>query len=336
MFFYFDPMKTAVDILTESVQDLPRRKEIEVTAILEDGESPITATYVRKLYDSVVKRAHIDFDDIPTSKGNIVAYKGYANLIEVLENILRLAYNDKAENVIGYANIIKEAINHMRALAPMYQKGFQLRNEYVMLEYNTFVYTIVQAVSSLLYEFVDYIKRPEKATMEVTLKNTKFKANLFYIEQLAKFNSINKKMQYSKFLTSMLDKGKENFTGVEFIGLAAIVAVALSIIPLTRELVYRYYNTKSNLSDCLAQQAYFLEMNKTVVEANSDFSQKKKDAILIKQEKIKNLCMRLSEKLRVTHIKSIDNGKATLKADNKLLTIDNIKKEISDSPIQLL
>ena len=77
-------------------------------------------------------------------------------------------------------------------------------------------------------------------------------------------------------------------------------------------------------------------MNKTVIEANSDFNEKKKAAILMKQEKIKNLFARLSEKLRVNHIKSIDSGKSVLQNDNKLLTIDNIKKEISDSPLNLL
>jgi hypothetical protein len=77
-------------------------------------------------------------------------------------------------------------------------------------------------------------------------------------------------------------------------------------------------------------------MNRTVVEANSDFTQKKKDAILLKQEKIKNLCLKLSDKLRVTHIKEVDSGRAQLQNDNKLLTLDGIKKEISNSPLQLL
>ena len=144
-------------------------------------------------------------------------------------------------------------------------------------------------------------------------------------------------MQYSKYLESMVTKGRDNFMGTaEAVGLVAVIAVAMAIIPITRELVYQYYNMRSNISDCLAQQAYFLEMNKAVVEANSDFNQKKKDAILIKQEKIKNLCGRLSEKLRVSHIKSIDATKSVLQNDNKLLTLDTIQKEISDSPLSLL
>ena len=142
---------------------------------------------------------------------------------------------------------------------------------------------------------------------------------------------------YYKLLKEVKNNGKDNFIGgVEAVGLATVVAVALAIVPITRELVYRYYNTKSNISDCLAQQAYFLEMNKAVVEANSDFTQKKKDSIILKQEKIKNLCLRLSEKLRVNHIKSVNSAKATLQSDNKLLTLDNIKQEVNDSPLQLL
>ncbi len=330
----FDPLKGAVSILMES-EDSPRREQIAIQAVLEDSNSPVKNKYLEKLFDSVINKGHIDFDNIPISKGNIVEYVGYTNMIEVLENIMKLASDSKSQTVIEYVSIVKEAIANMRALAPVYQKGFKLRNDYVMLEYNTFVYTIIQATSTLLYEFVDYVKKPSSQTIEIVLKNTKYRANTYYISQLNKFNAINKKMQYGKYLETMLQNGKEAFTGVELVGLSVIVGVALAIIPVTRELVYHYYNLKSNVSDCLAQQAYFLEMNKTVVEANSDFNEKKKTAILMKQEKIKNLCLRLSDKLRVTHVKSIDSGKAAIQNDNKLLTIDGIQKEISNSPLQL-
>lgn len=335
MYFYYEPLREAVQILTESEQST-RREELEIQAVLEDTKSPVTNKYLEKLYQSVIDKGHIDFGDIPNSKGNIVEYSGYTNMIEVLENVLKLASDSKSQMVITYVNTVKDAITHMRALAPVYRKGFNLQNQYVMMEYNTFVYTIIQAVSTILYEFVDFIKRPDKPTMDITLKNTKYKANTFYIEQLRKFNHINTKMNYNKYLESMLQNGRENFTGVEAIGLGVVIAVALSIVPITRELIYRFYNTKSSISDCLAQQAYFLEMNKTVIEANSDFTQKKKDAILIKQEKIKNLCLRLSDKLRVNHIKALNPSKAMLRDDNKLLTLDGIKKEVNDSQLTLL
>ena len=213
------------------------------------------------------------------------------------------------------------------------------KNEYVMLEYNTFVYTCIQATSTLLYEFVDYMKRPDMTSVTITLKNTKYRANTFYIDQLAKYNAVNKKMQYAKYLEGMLSNGKDNFVGAyTAIGVTAVIAVALAIIPVMRELIYQFYNIRTNISDALAQQAYFLELNKACVEANSAFSKEKKADILMKQEKAKNMCLRLSEKLRVTHAKSMSAGEAAIRNDSKYLTLDNIKNGEggSASSLQLL
>lgn len=333
---YYDSMYEAVSILSES-ENPTHRERSNIQLVLEDSSSPIRSKYLSKLYDSVINKAHIDFDNIPLSKGNIVEYSGYTNMIEVLENILKIAADSKSSSVVEYVNTVKDAIAHMRTLAPIYQSGYKMRNEYIILEYNVMLYTIIQATSALLYEFVDYVKKPNQISIEITLKNNKYKANTYYFQQLNKFNKINEKMQYSSYLKAMLQNGKENFIGVDTaIGIGVVATVALAIIPILRELVYLYYNTKSNLSDCLAQQAYFLELNKAVVEANSDLNQRNKEQILIKQEKVKNLCTRLSDKLRVTHLKSLDSGKAQLQSDNKLLTIDNIRKEVSDSsPLQL-
>lgn len=333
--FHSNPIYDALAILSESADGMTRKEELEIQAVLEDGESPVRNHYLEKLYNSVIEKGHIDFDTIPQSKGNIVEYTGYTNMIEILENIQKLASDSKSQTVMEYVNIVKQSIAYMRALAPIYKKGFMTRNEYVMLEYNTFVYTIVEAVSTLLYEFVDYIKTPNSDSIQITLRNTKYRANVFFINQLNKFNKVNQTGNYGKYLEAMIQNGKDNFTGATAVGFAAIAAFALMIIPITRECVYFYYSTKSKISECLAQQAYFLEMNKAVIEANSDFNKKKKQEIIIKQERIKNACLRLSEKLRVTHAKAIDNTKATLQSDNKLLTIDNIKKEVSDSPLQL-
>lgn len=325
----------AVNLLTESM-DIRPTEESRLCLVLEDTTSPVTTKYLEKLYDSVITKAHIDFGDIPKSKGNIEAYSGYRNLIEVLDAVNKLATDNKSQSVLNYVAIVKTAITNMRALANKYQKGYVTGNNYIILEYNTYVYTIIQAVSTILYEFVDYIKKPDRDTIDIVLKDTKYRANTFYIDQLDKFNKVNKNMNYSKYLDAMVQNNKNNFTGAEIVGLTFIVSVALAIIPVTRELIYRFYNIKATLSDSLAQQAYFLEMNKTVVEANSTFDKQKKKLILMKQEKVKNLCLRLSEKLRVTHVKSVDAGKASITNDNRLLTLDNVKKEVNNSPLELL
>ena len=187
------------------------KQEREIMNCFEDANSPVTSRYLEKLYMSVISKSHIDFDNIPQSAGDIEKYVGYKNMVAVLDNIDGICANMNNKQVQQYALTVREAINNIRKLAPIYKKGFMAKNEYVMLEYNTFVYTCIQATSTLLYEFVDYMKRPDMTSVTITLKNTKYRANTFYIDQLAKYNAVNKKMQYAKYLEGMLSNGKDNF-----------------------------------------------------------------------------------------------------------------------------
>lgn len=331
----FNPLEDSVNILRESASSLFEKHEIE--AILEDVNSPVQMKYNQKIYDAVLNKKHIDFDDIPESKGDIDQYSGTKNMKETLR-IIRGMNEFQKTNVIDYVKTIEEAISNIQGLRDVYKKGFDAKNDYVMLEYCTFVYACVEATTSILYQFVDYIKKPGSQSYQIVLKNTKYRANLLYIQQLEKFNNVNKNMlgEYRKFLLALINNEKDNFVGSTFmVGLATIGIVAAAIVPVTRELVYRFYNMKRKLSDTLAQQAYFLEMNKAIVESNMDFTVEKRKRILEKQEKIKKKLMILSEKLRVDDVKSDESAKRQLNAENRNLTVQNIRKEIEDSPLQL-
>ena len=111
-FYFFNPMYSAVQILTES-ENATVREEKEIQAVLEDTQSPVTNKYLEKLYDSVISKNHIDFGDIPKSKGNIVEYSGYTNMIEVLSNILKLASDQKSHNVVEYTKTVQTTITYM-------------------------------------------------------------------------------------------------------------------------------------------------------------------------------------------------------------------------------
>ena len=135
-------------------------------------------------------------------------YTGYGNMVSILDTIDQLATDQKADKVKTYTGIVKSAIGYIRDLSATFQRGFQTKCEYAMLEYNTYVYCCVAATSSLIYEFVDYIKRPDKSTMTIQLKNTTVRANLFYFQQLMKFNRVQEEMgmDYRKMLESMMQK----------------------------------------------------------------------------------------------------------------------------------
>lgn len=332
----FDPYFESVQVLRtgESIYE----NDI-IRTVLEDANSPVTRKYQEKMYKSVINKAHIDFGDIPKSNGNIRNYSGYAIMTDTLNALKQLATDAKANNVITYVNIIEEAITNIADLSSTYEKGFSTKTEYVAMEYDTFVFFCVEATSALIYSFVDIMKDPGKDVLDMKIKNTKLRADEFYFEQLKKFNRIQKNMgiEYRKMLETMCNKGRENFVGLaEIVGAATVMAVATAIVPVTREVIYQIYNFRGKLSQSLEIQANFLELNRTCIENDEILTADKKKKILTKQENLAKKLKKLSDDIRVKSAKSITDSKKELGRDNKLLSIDNIKDEISNSDFEIM
>lgn len=338
----FNLISESVNILaTKDRTDSDYYKESkDIRIVLEDVNSPITRVYQQKLYRSVIDKAHIDFGDIPVSKGNIRNYKGYPNMIETLEAIKGLAEEEKATDVVNYVNIVKKAIDNIAELSSTFEKGFTTRTEYVALEYNVYVYTCVQATTALIHTFVDYIKTPNQERVStVTIKNNKLRADEFYFEQLNKFNLIQANMgiDYRKMLEGLCEKETNNFLGSDMVvGVAAISAVALSIVPITRELIYQIYKAKGNLSQNLELQAEFLEMNKACIESNNAMPADKKAKVIKKQLDLAKKLRKLSDMLKIKSAKSITDSRRELDRDNKSLSIQTLRDEISNSPLEII
>jgi len=290
------------------------------------------------LYKQVVSKNHINFDDIPNSKGDIKKYSGYETMKETLFTAKSLANADggvvDANNSV---DVVLTAISTIEALHDLYEAGFKSKNDYVMMEYNLFVYCCVEATSSILSEFVEFVKGFDQATYQIKLKNTKYRAGLFYITELDKFNKINATGNYRNYLTSMLNKDKDNFIGATAVGVSAVaITVLLAVVPVTRTLIYQIYRMRTKLSDALALQAYFLELNKSCVEANSAFDAKKKEKILKKQENIRVLFVRMSDKLKVDTAKANRESSIDKRKDNASLTLGNTRSQIDNSPYDIL
>jgi hypothetical protein len=322
---------TGIDIITESSQV----KDIEAAKlILEDNNSPVSRKFHENLYKSIIEKAHIDFGDIPNSKGNIRNYKGYPSMVQTLEAIEGLAKEDKNKEVLEYVLIVKTAIDNIANLSSTYEKGFTTKATMVALEYDTYVYTCVQATSALLYTFIDYVKHPTDQVMKVELKNTKLRADAFYFDQLSKYNNVQEKMgiSYRKYLEEICNKGQENFLGAEtLVGVATISVIALAIVPVTRELIYQIYRLRSNLSEALEMQANFLEMNQTSLENNSTLDVKKRTKVIEKQKKLANALHKIGDKIRVKSAKSISEAKKDLDKDKNNFALNNIRDDVSDS-----
>lgn len=327
----------AIKILVDTSKPGYIKEASEIQYILEDVNSPVTRKYQEKLYKSVINKAHIDFGDIPKSAGNIRNYTGYNSMIDTLNTIINLATEQKVPSVCNYANTVLKAIKNIENLSSTYQKGFDTHTEYVAMEYDTYVYFCVEATTALIYSFVDIIKSPDKQLYEMKIVNTKLRADEFFFSQLEKYNKVQDRqgIDYRKMLENMCVNGKSNFTGAEIIGIAAVTAVAMSIIPITREIIYQIYNFRGKLSTNLEIQAKFLELNATCLSNNEIMDQTKKNKIIKKQMDLSKKLQKLSDDIKVKSSKSIMDSQKNLKEDNKQLSLNNLKDEISNSPLEL-
>nr|DAR90586.1 MAG TPA: hypothetical protein [Caudoviricetes sp.] len=333
----FNPYYESMLILSENEQ-LSYRESKDLQAVLEDVNSPVTRKLEEKLFQSVIDKKHINFGSIPLSKGNIKDYEGYSAMEGTLNTIKDLAAENKAGDVIKYVEIVQKAIENISGMSVAYQKGFQFKNEYIAMEYNSYVYFCVEATTALIYSFVEYVKRPDSDTLVMVIKNSKLRADEFYFEQLKKFNTVcdTQGVNYRKMLESMCTS-KDNFIGTTaMIGMAAVMAAALAIIPVTRAVVYQVYYLRGNISEQLEIQAQFMEMNKTCVEANSALTVQKKKEIVAKQEKLVKTLRKLSDVIRVKSSKSVEVTTKETKNENKNLTIDSIKDEVSNSDFEFI
>ena len=115
------------------------------------------------------------------------------------------------------------------------------------------------------------------------------------------------------------------------IGIGAVTAIALSIVPVTRSLIYNFKELKRRLSESTALMAYYLEMNKSVVEANAEIKPDKKKKIISKQEKLRTTLLKISDKMRVSSVKAEEMSKKTLSNDNKVISMDSLKDDVDNS-----
>ena len=332
--------REAASILMEGTNDSLH----DVMAVLEDAESPINKKYREKLYQNIIDRKHVDFGDIPKSKGDITKYSGYETMKETLDVLIALGRDEKCNDLIKYSTVVVTAIENIKKLKNIYMKAYSRKNEYVTLDYQLYVYTCVEATTSLIAAFVNDIKTPS-SEMKIVLKDTRFRGNLFFIQSLMQFNRVNENNKYSSFLMATLTNGQENLLGEIVagtsisslaLGTGAIVLIALSIIPVTRKLIYYYKELKRKLSETLSTQAYFLEMNKACIEYNSTIDPKKKKKILQKQEKLRKVFLSLSDRLKVTDTWAERESGKKIQNDNKTMSMDNIRDEVSDSDIVIM
>jgi hypothetical protein len=314
-----------INILLENCHTFSDKNYL-YAALESDQSYNITNTLITNLYKSALNKEHVNFEDIPESKGDITKYSGYKSMADSLVLLREIA--QKSNIKIEEIEIIQQAITNLTLYKDLLFKGFQLNKDFIILQYNVLVYACVEGVSTLISSYVDFIKRPDKIDFTV-IKNAKTNGWLC-IDNLQKFNMCVKNGDFSKMLNTIINSGKESFLASSLLIPALVISGLMIIVPVIREIIFYFYYSRMALSEYLKQQSAFLEINKVSIQS-SNLSASKKGEILRKQNESINKLMKLSDKIKIDKATTDNKVKDALKKENTNWSVKNIESQNSST-----
>lgn len=299
-----------------------------VMAMTEADLAPVSNNLVSALYKSAINKSHIDFEDIPATKGDITKYKGYIDMMKCLDTVDGIA---RQSNVtIEETEVVRKAVGNIVALRDVYTKGYALDNDFIMLQYSALTALCIEATSGIIASFVDYVKTPDDVKFKII--NGKTSPTQTSIDSLKKFNASVASGEYAKVCNVVLKNG--NAVGIvkenAIIITAAILTSLVAVVALLRQIVFKFFYMRMKLSDYLKMQAMFLEMNRANIEAKeSGVPAAKKKQVIKKQAELATKLSKMADKLKVESNDVNRTATRELKNENTSYTLDGLQSSNS-------
>ena len=310
-------------ILLENCKTFSDRREL--FALTEAEMNNVHNNMINKLFDSAINKAHIDFGDIPKSKGDITKYVGYKSMVESLEVLRNLAI--KNNHKIPEIEIVEKAIDGIIAHRNLFERGIKLNKDYVVLQYNTLVMSCVIATSSLISSYVDYVKRVDK--IEFVIINPNTNPGEVCVTNLAKFNKSVASGDFARVMNSIIHNDSEAFTMMTAGAIAgAVIAGAIIGVTFMRDIVFYVYYSRVKIAEYLRMQAMFLELNKNIINSHSyDMPANKKEKVLKNQAVLIDDLKKAADAIDVSDRLANNNMKSDIKKENSGWKLDDVKKQ---------
>lgn len=311
-----------INILLENASGYTEKSKIQM--LTEAEQAVVNNRMVGNLYQSALKKGNIDFDNIPITKGDIQKVDGYQNMLATLDILKGLS--KKFGIKIPEIFTVEDAIVNIRTQRPIFERAFGLNIDFLKMYYNTLVYACIESTSLLISSYVEYTRTANN--LEFRLRKGKGVYGNICIDNLVKFNESVKDGSFAKFANGLMNKDRDNFLGaVGAVGMAktamTAVAIGATIVPLVRQLIFYFYDSRMQISEFLQQQKDMLEMNKFSVEASS-MEAPKRNAILAKQKNAIDRMDKLSDKIRVNQQIANKSAENAVKKENKNWNLANV------------
>lgn len=298
-------------------------RKILVT-INEADQNQVMGNLAAKLYDAIVKKVtDIDFGQIPASRGDITKIPNYLDMVSCLTTIRDMMVESKQST--GSADIIFLAIENMKKYQKIWEKGYVLENEMVIVFYNTIALSIVSAISLLTSATIEFIKNPQSDVIDIELAkvaNHKTKDNLLF-KNLDKFNKACRKGDIEKIFNDVLraqrqlKEGtiiKESISAILFTG-AMVLGLLSTVIPILHQLTNALYCLRQNVAEYLAGEADVIRLNAEKVQYNRAKTPEQKKKIIARQHKIADHFKKWANKLMIKANKADVEAQKQIKED---------------------
>jgi hypothetical protein len=254
------------EILLQEFVVKESRDHLNFRKLSENEKVEISKELVESLYKATTERSMgLDYDDVENSKGDITKIQDYSILFESIGLLRGMQSNlkEKIEDldtiINAHQNLINNTVN--------FEQGFRVDNTGVILLYNNLALALVASTSFLIATTVDYVKDPVgNYTAHYRNNVAALKGHpTIMINSLNKFNNLAVSGDLSKFFEYSFSKKALVGIGTATLATSAILAIglAISIVPIIRELTYQFYHMRVSFADYLRLQANFLEMNRS-------------------------------------------------------------------------
>ena len=182
-----------------------------------DQQSQLLAALAGALYEKIVEKSDkIDFGSIPRSRGDITKVDGYNNTVECINILRKLVVEYKEDPAI--VDIELTALENIKALRPVFMKGFANNASFAMMYYNVAVASIQHSVSFLISVAIQFVKDPNTKNITKALDKAAYRdaeSNLL-LESLAQMNKAYASGQLEKVLREAVVGIKESVESDEF------------------------------------------------------------------------------------------------------------------------
>lgn len=299
---------------------------VKLSTLSESDGLNISDKVVSQLYKFTLEKYHdVDFGSIPKSKGNIVDLPEYKNIIVAIE-LLRSLEIQSGEGKIEHIDTLEMTLKNIEKFSREFSLAYKMDKALGVMLYEVTTMAIIRCTSYMIGNAILYVKDPSIKSFKSLFDG---KEEDILIRNLKKFNISVQKGDISKMFDNMLIR--KGAFGTIAATAAIIVSILITIVPLMRELVYFYYNSRANIRDFIKLQADTLKNNIYTLKYNSKVDNK----IIKKQEETLKKLNDIADKLTIDS--EVASKKTEVMIKNEKINMENLNsKPESDQDVGLL